>query len=167
MSRRSRNFAIAIACLVLAGAGLGAYALARRAPASSDVLIIAHGEKVDLAAHAAQGKYTIFDFYAPWCPPCRVLSSALERLAGKRPESIALRKIDIVDWTMPVAAQHGIESLPYLMLYDRQGRRMAEGEEVFGALVRLFGDSAREVNEATHLPSEDAPAAAAPAATGG
>ena len=146
--------------VVVLGAALAGLTLLDCGPAvPADVKVITHGEKVELAEHTVAGKYTVFDFYAPWCPPCRVLGPALERLAARRPESLAVRKIDIVDWTMPVAAQHGIESLPYLILYDQGGRRMAEGEDVFDALVRIYGPAARDLSEATREEPEKAPAA--------
>lgn len=135
--------------LALAGAAFSAYTLSRPRPEAADIRVIAHGEEVDLAAHLARGKHTVVDFYAVWCPPCRVLSPALERLAARYPDDLAIRKVDIVDWTMPVAAQHGIESLPYLLLFDREGQRAASGEEVFDALDRLFGEAAREVGKIT------------------
>jgi thiol-disulfide isomerase/thioredoxin len=144
-----RGLLFTLAGLALGGAALGAYTLSRPRPETADVKVVAHGEEVDLAAHLARGKYTIVDFYAVWCPPCRVLSPALERLAERHPGDLAIRKVDIVDWTMPVAAQHGIESLPHLLLFDREGRRLASGEEVFDVLERLFGEAAREVSEIT------------------
>lgn len=130
----------------------------------SDVKVIAHGERVDLSAHLAAGKHTVFDFYAPWCPPCRVLGPALERLAAAQPDRLAIRKVDIVDWTMPVVDQHGIEALPHLILYDPSGRLVADGDPVFPELERLFGDAAKEVIQAgtgddTAKPAEGAKAA--------
>ncbi len=146
----------AIAAVALAGAVLAA--VLNRAPRpDADVRVIAHGEEVDLAAHLAPGKYTVVDFYAIWCPPCRVLSPALERLAARHPEALAIRKVDIVDWTQPVAEQHGVESLPYLVLYDGDGAAIARGEEVFAALAGLFGDSAREVIEVSGIEPARAP----------
>jgi thioredoxin-like negative regulator of GroEL len=90
----------------------------------------------------------VVDFYASWCPPCRVLGPALERLAAAETGRLALRKVDIVDWTMPVVDQYGIESLPHLMLYDPEGRRIADGDAVFPSLLTIFGEAAREVGEA-------------------
>lgn len=113
-----------------------------------DMQIITHGQAVDLAAHLAPGKYTVVDFYASWCPPCRVLGPTLERLAAAESTRLALRKVDIVDWTMPVVDQYGIESLPHLMLYDPEGKRIANGDEVFPALLTIFGEAAHEVGEA-------------------
>ncbi len=127
------------------------------APPQADVQVIAHGEEVDLAPHLASGRYTVFDFYAVWCPPCRVLSPALERLAANHPDTLAIRKVDIVDWTQPVAEQYGVVSLPHLLLYDREGALMASGEEVYAALGELFGASAREVMEVSGIEAAQAP----------
>jgi len=138
---------------VLVAGVLGAYAL-RRAPAGeADVQIIAHGERVDLEAHTVPGKYTVFDFYAVWCPPCRALSPALEKLAARNPGTLAIRKVDIVDWTMPVAEQHGIEELPFLVLFDKDGKRVADGEKVFDELNTLYGGVVFKVAPATEKPA--------------
>jgi thiol-disulfide isomerase/thioredoxin len=110
-----------------------------------DVQIIAHGEKVDVATHLAAGKHTVVDFYAAWCPPCRVMGPALECLAAAEPDRFAVRKVDVVDWTMPVVNQYGIEALPHLMLFDPSGKKIAEGDDVFPELSRLFGEHAKAV----------------------
>ena len=114
----------------------------------ADLQVIAHGQKVELTEHLAAGKYTVVDFYAAWCPPCRVLGPALERLASKEGDRLAIRKVDVVDWTMPVVDQYGIESLPHLMLYAPDGKRVANGDEVYKVLGDVFGDAAKEVLEA-------------------
>jgi thiol-disulfide isomerase/thioredoxin len=160
MGERTRAGLLIAAGVAALGTALAGLTLGCGPAVPADVKVITHGEKVELAEHTVAGKYTVFDFYAPWCPPCRVLGPALERLAARRPESLAVRKIDIVDWTMPVAAQHRIESLPYLILYDQGGRRMAEGEDVFDALVRIYGSAAQDLSEATREEPEKAPAAA-------
>ncbi len=155
MSRTARNLLLAAGTVALAGAALGAYALNRTPPAGPDVAIIAHGERTDLAQHAVRGKYTVFDFYAVWCPPCRALSPALEKLAAQNRQTLAIRKVDIVDWTMPVAEQHDIKELPYLVLFDKDGRQLAAGEKVFDELSRLFGDAGLAVGHATEKSPDD------------
>ncbi len=149
MSRSMKQLLLGLGLVASLGAGFSAFMLIREPAPTADVLVIARGEEVDLKSHLAPGKYTVFDFYAAWCPPCRTLSPALERLAQAEQQRLAIRKVDIVDWTMPVTAQHGIESLPFLVLYDPQGERRAEGEDVFPALLELFGEAAREVAEVT------------------
>ncbi len=131
--------------LVLIGVGAalayGAF-VATRAPAGEvvlggDVAVASNGEAFELKEHLAAGKYTIFDYYADWCPPCRALDPQLRRLAADRPD-VALRKVDIVDWTTDVVKQHSITALPYLEVYDPEGRLLASGDEVYGVLKDLF-----------------------------
>ena len=153
MTRSLRILAAAAGGIVAAAVLLGAYALKRTPHGDADIRVIAHGERVDIQAHTVPGKYTVFDFYAVWCPPCRALSPALERLASRNTGKLAIRKVDIVDWTMPVAEQYGIEELPYLVLFDGNGRKLAVGEAVFDELDRLFGDDAHDVSRATEKPS--------------
>jgi thiol-disulfide isomerase/thioredoxin len=98
---------------------------------------VSAGEPVDLEAHLAPGKYTIFDFYADWCPPCRELSPRLSDLAARNPK-VAIRKIDVVDWTSPVVAQHHIEGLPHMIMFDPTGARIAEGNDVYLMVSKLF-----------------------------
>ncbi|HEV8700228.1 MAG TPA: thioredoxin family protein [Candidatus Polarisedimenticolia bacterium] len=153
MNAGARNVMLLAGGAVLVVAVLGAYALHRAPTGEADVRIIAHGERVDLERHTVPGKYTVFDFYAVWCPPCRALSPALEKLAARNPGTLAIRKVDIVDWTMPVAEQHGIEELPFLVLFDKAGNRLADGEKVFDELNTLYGDAALDVGRATEKPA--------------
>lgn len=151
MRLTSSTTALFLAALLLAAgtaSGCRQGAAEEKPVPGADVKVIAHGEKVDLAAHLVSGKNTVFDFYAPWCPPCRVLGPALERLAAAQPDRLAVRKVDIVDWTTPVVDQHGIESLPHLILYDPAGRVLADGDKVYPELERIFGEAAREVVQA-------------------
>lgn len=140
---------LAAAATLLGAAFLGvACGVNQTRTGKADLEVITHGQEVDLTKHLAAGKYTVIDFYAAWCPPCRVVGPALERLAEKQPDRLAVRKVDIVDWTMPVAEQYGIEALPHLMLYGPDGQKLANGDEVYGELRKLFGESARELVEA-------------------
>jgi thioredoxin-like negative regulator of GroEL len=154
----------AASCLALGAAACG---VNQARPGQADLRVITHGQEVDLAAHLAAGKYTVIDFYAAWCPPCRVVGPALERLAAAENGRLAVRKVDIVDWTMPVAEQYGIESLPHLMLYGPDGRRLADGDEVYGALLDLFGERARELAAAGEAAGAAAPQASPPAGAPG
>jgi thioredoxin 1 len=138
----ARGLGLALSLTLLLG---GAACRAEGAFGKGDVKIISHGDTVDVAAHLAAGKHTVVDFYAAWCPPCRVMGPALERLAAEEPDRFAVRKVDVVDWTMPVVTQYGIEALPHLMLFDPGGKKIAEGDDVFPELSRLFGAHAQGV----------------------
>jgi thiol-disulfide isomerase/thioredoxin len=103
-----------------------------------DIQIVSKGEPLNLRDHLVPGKYTLFDYYADWCPPCRQLSPRLEELARQH-ANLALRKVDIVSWSHPVARQQGVTDLPYLRLFDTEGRLVAEGDAVLDSLQQLFG----------------------------
>ena len=57
----------------------------------------------------------LVDFWAPWCGPCRMMSSVLEDVNGSI-EGLKIVKID-VDEAMELASEHGIQSVPTLMLF--------------------------------------------------
>lgn len=102
-----------------------------------DIMIIARGEEIQVKEHLVPEKYTVIDFYADWCTTCRKVTPVLEELA-RRDSIIALRKVNVVSWDSPVAQQYGLKALPYLLLYDPQGKLLAQGEDVVKMLERLI-----------------------------
>jgi thiol-disulfide isomerase/thioredoxin len=86
-----------------------------------EVEVISHGAEVEIASHLSAGNVTVVDFYADWCGPCKLITPVLEEMARTDPE-VALRKIDIVNWTTPVAKQYEVHSIPLVMVYGRTGK---------------------------------------------
>lgn len=111
-------------------------------PERGDIrLISVQGEPVDVLQHLAPGKFTIVDFYADWCPPCKELEPILEELARVHPADVAVRKVNIVHWGTPVVTQYGVADfgLPYLRIYGPDGVMVAEGyDEVMDEIQRRF-----------------------------
>ena len=109
-------------------------------------VIVEDGE--DLAAlepHRVAGKFTIFDFYAAWCPPCRKVDDHLYPILARR-DDIAVRKINVGSWDTPVAARYlsQVPELPYVVVYDKQGRLAgAFAGAKLAELDELIGNSAR------------------------
>lgn len=100
---------------------------------SEKMKTIAHGEEVNLHAHLVPGKVVVFDFYADWCGPCKVLGPQLETLVQEHADVI-LRKIDIVDWNTPVVKQHGINFVPNVHVYNTQGQRVGNPTSSLSAI---------------------------------
>ncbi len=131
------------AVLVIVGGALGFASWrvlggpAEPEPVAGDVAVVSHGEEVDLVAHAVAGKYTIYDFYADWCPPCRVLDVQLRDIAARH-DNVAVRKVDIIDWTSAVVRQHEVMSLPHIVLFGPDGREIARGDEALLKVAELF-----------------------------
>jgi thioredoxin 2 len=60
----------------------------------------------------------LVDVWAPWCGPCRMVSPALERLAGELAGRLKLVKVD-ADGNPEVSRRFEVRSIPTLVLLDR------------------------------------------------
>ncbi len=109
------------------GAGLGRYLPWEKPPEGADVQELSKdgADVADLSPHLVLGKVTVVDFSAKWCEPCRSLDEHVMAIAAKRSD-VAYRKLDIGDWDTPIAAHYlnGVKELPYVMFFDKRGRRV-------------------------------------------
>lgn len=71
----------------------------------------------------------VVDFWAAWCPPCRILAPVVEELARKYAGKVAFGKLN-VDEHPSLAERYGIMSIPTL-LYFKEGKLV---DETVGAL---------------------------------
>ena len=60
-------------------------------------------------AQIGQDKYTVFDFWATWCGPCKVISPIFERLADQFP-NVEFYKVD-VDAAEEIAQEVGVRAV--------------------------------------------------------
>ena len=74
----------------------------------------------------------LVDFWAAWCPPCKILAPVLDELADELAGRATVAKID-VDVNGDVTHRFGIRSIPTLMLFK-------EGKIV----DRLIGSAPKE-----------------------
>lgn len=58
-----------------------------------------------------KNKNIIIDFYATWCPPCKILSKNLEDFSKVKPKNVKIYKVDI-DKQMDLAIKYNIRVLP-------------------------------------------------------
>jgi len=59
----------------------------------------------------------LLDLWAPWCGPCRMVSPALERLAGEFAGRVKLVKVN-VDTAPRISQRFRAQSIPLLLLLD-------------------------------------------------
>ncbi|MBI3931782.1 MAG: thioredoxin family protein [Acidobacteria bacterium] len=87
------------------------------------------------------GKYTVFDVYADWCAPCHLVDRYLRRLLARR-QDVAVRKLNVVGFETPLAGELGPEfdGLPYVVVFDPQGRRTEILGSDFEALDGALGE---------------------------
>jgi copper chaperone CopZ len=109
-----------------AGAGKGSYLPHDPYPAGTDVQVLSpDGRAVgSLEKQRVPGKHTVFDVYADWCGPCRLVDERLRQLVTERTD-IAVRRLNVIDFESPLAGELGpnFEALPYLIVFSPSGKR--------------------------------------------
>lgn len=96
-------------------------------PDGADVRELTEEEALSgLEAHIAAGSVTVFDFDAPWCAPCRNLNAHLRLRLAEDPD-LAVRRVSVASWEGPVFERYLADQpgLPFVIVYDRRGRRVA------------------------------------------
>ena len=71
-----------------------------------------------------KGKNAIVDFYATWCPPCKVLAKNMIGFDKLKPTDVTIYKVDIDDYKS-LAIENGVRALPTL-LYFKDGKVVAK-----------------------------------------
>jgi thioredoxin 1 len=66
----------------------------------------------------------VVDFYATWCPPCRILAPTLDRLATELAGRVAFFKVNI-DEAPDLADRFGVQAVPTLAVFVG-GRQVQE-----------------------------------------
>ncbi|HCC33757.1 MAG TPA: thioredoxin [Clostridiales bacterium] len=59
----------------------------------------------------------LVDFWAPWCPPCRMLAPQLEAFAGEHGDRIKVLKLN-TDENPATQRKYGVQSIPTLVLFE-------------------------------------------------
>ena len=84
-----------------------------RDPMSRDRILILTDENFDDQIQKHPGAVLV-DFWASWCPPCKVLAPVLEELAVELAGRATVAKVDI-DVNGDVMHRFGIRSIPTLI----------------------------------------------------
>jgi thioredoxin 1 len=77
----------------------------------------------------------LVDFFAPWCPPCRVLLPILEELAKEYEGKIKFTKLNVED-APEIAEEYQVFSVPTLIIFK-------EGKEI----ERIVGLDKKRIEE--------------------
>lgn len=58
----------------------------------------------------------VVDFWAEWCPPCKMLGPVFDKVAQKFEGRVKFVKVD-VDQNQDVAMKYGVTTIPNLMFF--------------------------------------------------
>jgi thioredoxin 1 len=59
----------------------------------------------------------LVDFWAPWCPPCRMLAPQLEAFATEQGDRIKVLKLN-TDENPAMSRKYGVQSIPTMLLFE-------------------------------------------------
>lgn len=93
----------------------------------------------ELQSLFSSNTYVALDFYADWCPPCKMISPVYESLSKQHsvPGLLAFAKVN-VDHVGDVAAAYRITSMPTFLFFKEgkqvgvNGRAMLQGADGAG-----------------------------------
>jgi thioredoxin 1 len=129
------------------------FSYAKEAPSkSSNVRKIASETELMTILDSSGSRLMVFDLYADWCGPCRMLNPRLEALADKYRGRVDFYRIN-VDANPSIASTFGVSGIPYVVFVkDRQaitslvGLNPAESyEKVISACAGAHDESCEKV----------------------
>jgi thioredoxin 1 len=70
-----------------------------------------------------KGKKVLVDFYAPWCPPCKIIEKNLTSFNAHKPSDVTIYKVNI-DQQKALLKRFNVRSIPTLV-YLKDGKIVA------------------------------------------
>jgi len=136
------------AVLGLACAAWGAQKAGAVKPAAPAVRELNGLDNVKRLLDTAGQRLLVFEMYADWCMPCRVLSPMIERIAAEQGAKASFYKVNI-DRNPDVAGGFGTQGIPFVVFVrDKVGLEALTGVHPADTYVRLINRLSAEQSPA-------------------
>lgn len=91
--------------------------------------------------------FSIVDFWAPWCAPCKVMVPRLRRLSKIYKGKVAFGKLDIQKY-QEIAKKYKIVSIPHLVFFGH-GKKIATiiGLRSVGYIKNMIEDVLKKIDK--------------------
>ncbi|MBX9725384.1 MAG: thioredoxin family protein [Candidatus Obscuribacterales bacterium] len=93
------------------------------------------GSAIDLKSFLSKENDTVLFIHSPHCGPCKKVEPKMKKLAKARTD---LKIVDLlldapsskgIGWDSDAAKQFDIHAVPYYLIYDPSGKKLASGDE--------------------------------------
>jgi len=85
----------------------------------SRVTIITSADQLNKIISEAKDRLLMFDLYADWCMPCKILSPMLEEIAKEQKDKVTVYKVN-VDKNPEIAGAFGVSGIPFVVYVKNQ-----------------------------------------------
>ncbi|MFA5449506.1 MAG: thioredoxin [Clostridia bacterium] len=70
----------------------------------------------DFDATIKSDKVTLVDFWATWCPPCKMLAPIIDSVASEIGDKVNIAKVDI-DRSPSISSRYRVMSVPTMIIF--------------------------------------------------
>ncbi|MBN1130065.1 MAG: hypothetical protein JXA71_13825 [Chitinispirillaceae bacterium] len=113
---KPRNVLLPLFVIAFLAAALYCEGKGKNTPSlSSSVQTISGAESIKNLIDTSGDRLLMFDLFADWCMPCRILSPLIETIARENRSRVSVYKID-VDKNPDIASVFSVQGIPYVVL---------------------------------------------------